>query len=115
MGLLIEKKFSEGPWEWTGSSSLDQSVTPYGTILEKGCCGGYDSCGGFIEWGPNKEADMRLIVAAPDMYEALNWCIFELERHNGNFDKDMDETMDFDGEIKRVKLALAKVEGSSDA
>lgn len=57
------------------------------------------------------EANARLIASAPDMYEALQACIYELERHNGNFDSHMDETMDFDGEIEKVRKALAKAEG----
>ena len=61
------------------------------------------------DWSRGKE--LPSIALDADICEVLNACLFELKRHNGNWDKDMDETMDFDGEIEKVEQALSKAEG----
>lgn len=99
--------FTPGPWKWY-PDELCQSELPYETILEKGCSGGYDSCGGYIQWGKNKEANANLIAAAPDMYEALillKDAINDAEINSSP--KDINNALFF------AKRALAKAEGGT--
>lgn len=65
------EKWTPGPWKWYNDNDLSQYRSPYNDILESGCRGEYGACGGFIEWGPNKEANKAIIAAAPELYEAL--------------------------------------------
>ena len=104
---MSKPEFTPGPWEWN-PNELYQMEIPYETILEKGCSGGYDSCGGYIQWGPNEKANANLIASAPDMYEALSEAIsiFEI-LHPMNSEE---PCLIYDA-WRKAKQALAKAGG----
>jgi len=101
---MSEVKFTPGPWEVDVCGSNIY-------IRQEGKAAFPIAYGGRMHHEKEAEKNAHLIASAPEMYEALQWCIYELERHNGNFDSQMDETMDFDKEIEKVRKALSKAEG----
>ena len=103
-------EFTPGPWDTatTAAAAITGRTTEpiYGGFVrrlrivkrEEGECGQMLWTIAEMDWNNSREADARLIAAAPEMYEAL--------RNIENDDGHMPETI-----WKMVQDALAKAEG----
>lgn len=66
---MKELKYTPGPWFITGDMTLYvESRVGGGLIQEVAACGPTGADGGY---GPQQQANARLIAAAPDMLQAL--------------------------------------------
>lgn len=97
---MSERAHTKGPWRAVKASHgpidiLDDQgrgiVTVYG--------GGVGS--------ESKEANARLIAAAPDLYEALRWFIDDIDGTHTVM-------LDFDENVAKARAALAKASPSGD-
>lgn len=107
---MSEAKHTPGPWAWeNGSLQYGDGKwlsSPSGMVLDYAGCGSHEC--------DIKEADARLIAAAPELLEALEQIVWKLER------KEMvascPERFEFakidinDAVIRLARAAIAKVE-----
>lgn len=75
---MSEAKFTKGPWKWATSNSVKRLLGAVDGKHSMSVVVPYITLGGFADVDI-READMKLIEAAPDMYEALKDCIEALE------------------------------------
>ena len=98
---MTDKKWTPGPWRVSDDGGFGfavHSVDPtWDTVCE---CNYYDG-------------NAHLIAAAPDLYDALEKCVEELESqlHDG-FDGVWHES-DFEKELSLYRAALAKARGEA--
>ena len=77
--LVGEAKFTKGPWKWATSNSWRRLISHADESRPVPVLVPIIRVGGHSDTQIN-EYDMALIAAAPDLYEALDDCIDELER-----------------------------------
>ena len=98
---MTERKWTPGPWE-----AMDKGFHPYPYV-----CGPEDD----YEYGKDRPVvaylvgmniphNAHLIAAAPDLYEALEWCIKSLEFSYTGTASDSEIPQD-------IRAALAKARG----
>lgn len=78
---MSKQSHTPGPWKWTESFETEDGRETFTLVCEK-----YEygilSCDGLgnspQSLGPQGEADAKLIVAAPELLEALHVCIEQI-------------------------------------
>ena len=91
-----------GPWYVTGKlTRYVEARIDGGLIQEVAACGPTKADGGY---GPQQEANARLIAAAPDLLEALKWMVLRTEE--GGYP---------DGKcLEEARAAIARATGESE-
>ena len=88
-----------GPWYVTGKlTRYVEALIDGGLIQEVAACGPTKADGGY---GPQQEANARLIAAAPDLLEALKWMVLRTEEGGYSDGKCLEE----------ARAAIAKATG----
>lgn len=90
-----------GPWQYTHDKGSDFELKGAdGTLVVCGC-----GCCGSPNLGGNVEANARLIAAAPDLLDALEWLVALLP------DPELDADNVQRGLVRKAIAAIAKATG----
>ncbi len=99
---MSDTKFTEGPWIQRYSDRITTSDDINGT---KSICHVYETA----KTSGNRKANLSLIAAAPDMYEAIEYALGVLWQHNLDHVSGMAERSVFD----KLQAARAKARGET--
>ncbi len=99
---MNEVKHTPGPWFVTGSmTKYIEARIPSGLIQEVAACGPTEADGGY---GPQQQANAKLIAAAPDLLDALIKLHESLESLNNSGDAGQMVADD----VETARAAIAK-------
>ena len=100
---IVETKFTKGEWEWRDSKTCEGKNVQ---LLE----GGDDRnvLYHYAAW-PVSDADMALIAAAPELFEACQDLIAQVDQGHDAFDTTMSPSVK--AAFEKAKAALVKARG----